>query len=53
MLQMFHHAGGPPGPVKNDIEDMTYLERLGTTNYSDDGKEQTEEELSDDDEPKV
>ena len=38
--------GGPPGPVKNE-EDDSHLERMQTTNYSDDGKNQMEEELSD------
>lgn len=48
MLQMFAIMGGPPGPVK--VEDTDgHLERINTTNYSDDGKNVQEEELSDGD----
>ena len=38
--------GGPPGPVK-DEDDDSHLERMNTTNYSDEGKNPMEEELSD------
>ena len=52
MLQMFHYAGGPPGPVKSEEEEYAHLETIGggTTTYSDDGgKEYQEEELNDED----
>ena len=41
--------GGPPGPVRNDDDDDD-LDKLQTTNYSDDGKQNLEEEISDQEE---
>lgn len=48
---MFHYSGGPPGPVETE-ENEDHLERMGTTNYSDDGSKKDfheEEELNDED----
>ena len=49
MLQMFTIMGGPPGPVKVE-EPESHLDRLQTTTYSDDGKNNLEEELNDEEE---
>lgn len=38
---MFAYMGGPPGPVKP--EDDSFLERLHTTNYSDEGGKNIED----------
>jgi len=43
---MFTIMGGPPGPQRTEDDD-SHLERVNTTNYSDDGKNLQEEELSD------